>query len=431
MDAGKGELRPPRHPRRWHRWRTPLFQEIPRHDPSDPHGPAATVRGPVGGARVYAAVRHSTSPATASPSTTSRRSCSGVRARRATPSTAHHRCSRRRPPRSPGLRERRGMAMGAAPHRHWMYPEGDGLLTRGVRHLSAATSKSACRASGEPSPHQRLSTSSSSGTTTTSPSRATPRSLFSEDVVARLRGVRLSITQRSTTRRTRAGDPRGDRDARATVTGTARGFIALAQPHRYPSPHRWHRRGARLALGEDSTPTKEILASPPERALRRRRRRAAHCARRWARRALARGVGRALQTPGPQHIRTARRTLSVLARRLPDGWAENAPDVRRRAKLATLEAPQFPHAVADVLPTVSAAAPTWPAATTPPSTRRTRTCQRRPRPGPALGHPRHAMGSTMTAWCWPGGVPPVRLDVPRLQRLLRPAVRLAALMGCR
>ena len=121
----------------------------------------------------------------------------------------------------------------------------------------------------------------------------------------------------------------------------------------------------------------------------------------------------------------------VLARRLPDGWAEKLPTFEAGGKLATREASgQVINAIADVLPelfggsadlagsnntTIKSAASFLPAT-----------------PGGRVVHfgvREHAMGSTMNGMALAGGVRPFGGTFLVFSDYMRPAVRLAALMG--
>jgi transketolase len=254
---------------------------------------------------------------------------------------------------------------------------------------------------------------------------------FTEDVEARFAAYGFA-TQRV--------DDAEDRAAIRTALENARdererpSFIALRSHIGYPSPHKTDTGAAHGSpLGDEEVRlTKEILGLDPDKTFDVPDDVLAH-----TRRAVERGKALHAEwdaryaTWAEAHADRAAERDRVLARRLPEGWAAKLPTFEAGSKLATREASgKVINAVAEVLPelwggsadlagsnnTTIEGAESFLAGT----------------PGGRVLHwgiREHAMGSTMNGMALAGGVRPFGGTFLVFSDYMRPAVRLAALMG--
>jgi transketolase len=254
---------------------------------------------------------------------------------------------------------------------------------------------------------------------------------FTEDVEARFAAYGFA-TQRV--------DDAEDRAAIRTALENARdererpSFIALRSHIGYPSPHKTDTGAAHGSpLGDEEVRlTKEILGLDPDKTFDVPDDVLAH-----TRRAVERGKALHAEwdaryaTWAQAHADRAAERDRVLARRLPEGWAAKLPTFEAGSKLATREASgKVINAVAEVLPelwggsadlagsnnTTIEGAESFLAGT----------------PGGRVLHwgiREHAMGSTMNGMALAGGVRPFGGTFLVFSDYMRPAVRLAALMG--
>ena len=254
---------------------------------------------------------------------------------------------------------------------------------------------------------------------------------WSEDVLARFAAYGFH-TQRV--------DDAEDRDAIRAALAAARdererpSIVALRSHIGWPSPNKMDTGAAHGSpLGEDEVRlVKEILGMSPDEHFAAPDDVVAHC-----REAIPRG--QALRARWQEsyaawaaaHPDRAAERERVLARRLPDGWAEKLPTFEAGSKLATREASgKVINAVADVLPEL------WGGSADLAGSNNT-TIEGAPSylaespTGRVLhfGIREHGMGSTMNGMARAGGVRPFGGTFLVFSDYMRPAVRLAALMG--
>jgi transketolase len=211
-------------------------------------------------------------------------------------------------------------------------------------------------------------------------------------------------------------------------------MIAVRSHIGYPSPHKTDTGAAHGApLGEDEVrATKEILGldadahfAVPQDVL-------DHC-----RKAVERG--QALHAEWTErydawaaaHPDRAQERERVLARRLPDGWAAKLPTFEEGSKLATREASgKVINAVAEVLPELFGGSADLAGSNN--TTIEGADSYLAETPAGRVLHfgiREHAMGSTMNGMVLAGGVRPFGGTFLVFSDYMRPAVRLAALMG--
>jgi transketolase len=211
-------------------------------------------------------------------------------------------------------------------------------------------------------------------------------------------------------------------------------FIALRSHIGYPSPNKMDTGAAHGSpLGEDEVRTvKEILGLDPDKHFQVPDDVLAH-----TRTAVERG--KALHAEWDErydawaaaHPDRAAERERVLARRLPDGWAAKLPTFETGAKLATREASgKVINAVADVLPELFGGSADL-AGSNNTTIENAESYQAQTPAGRVLhfGIREHAMGSTMNGMVLAGGVRPFGGTFLVFSDYMRPAVRLAALMG--
>jgi transketolase len=211
-------------------------------------------------------------------------------------------------------------------------------------------------------------------------------------------------------------------------------MIALRSHIGWPSPNKMDTGAAHGSpLGEDEIRTvKEILGLDPDEHFAVPEDVLAH-----TRSAIARGKAlraewdERLAAWAAQHPDRAAERERVLARRLPDGWAAKLPVFEAGSKLATREASgKVINAVAELLPEL------WGGSADLAGSNNT-TIEGAPSFLPEtptgrvlhFGIREHAMGSTMNGMALVGGVRPYGGTFLVFSDYMRPAVRLAALMG--
>jgi transketolase len=254
---------------------------------------------------------------------------------------------------------------------------------------------------------------------------------FSEDVEARFRAYGF-FTQRV--------DDAEDRTAIRTALEKARdererpSFIALRSHIGYPSPHKTDTGAAHGSpLGEEEVRlTKEVLGLDPDTTFDVPEDVLAH-----TRRAVERG--KALHAEWDEryaawaaaHADRAAERERVLAGRLPDGWAAKLPTFEEGSALATREASgKVINAVAEVLPELWGGSADLAGSNN--TTIEGAESFLAESPGGRVLHwgiREHAMGSTMNGMALAGGVRPFGGTFLVFSDYMRPAVRLAALMG--
>jgi transketolase len=254
---------------------------------------------------------------------------------------------------------------------------------------------------------------------------------FSEDVEARFRAYGF-FTQRV--------DDAEDRGAIRTALEKARderdrpSFIALRSHIGYPSPHKTDTGAAHGSpLGDEEVRlTKEILGLDPDKTFDVPEDVLAH-----TRRAVERG--KALHAEwddryaawAAAHADRAAERERVLAGRLPDGWAAKLPTFEEGSALATREASgKVINAVAEVLPELWGGSADLAGSNN--TTIEGAESFLAESPGGRVLHwgiREHAMGSTMNGMALAGGVRPFGGTFLVFSDYMRPAVRLAALMG--
>jgi transketolase len=211
-------------------------------------------------------------------------------------------------------------------------------------------------------------------------------------------------------------------------------MIAVRSHIGYPSPHKTDTGAAHgAALGEDEVrATKEILGLDPDAHFAVPDDVLAHC-----RKAVVRGQelhdewDARYDAWAAAHPDRAQERERVLARRLPDGWAAKLPTFEAGSKLATREASgKFLNAVADVLPELLGGSADLAGSNN--TTIEGAGSYLAETPGGRVLHfgvREHAMGSTMNGMVLAGGVRPFGGTFLVFSDYMRPAVRLAALMG--
>jgi transketolase len=254
---------------------------------------------------------------------------------------------------------------------------------------------------------------------------------FSEDVLARFAAYGFH-----TERLDDAEDRAAIRAAleRARDRTDAPTMIALRSHIGYPSPNKIDTGAAHGSpLGADEVRlTKEILGLDPDKAFQVPDDVLAH-----TRKAVERG--RTLHAEWDErfaawsaaHADRAAERERVLAGRLPEGWAAKLPTFETGSKLATREASgTFINAVADVLPELWGGSADL-AGSNNTTIEGANSYLAETPAGRVLhfGIREHAMGSTMNGMALAGGVRPFGGTFLVFSDYMRPAVRLAALMG--
>ncbi|MDQ1712638.1 MAG: transketolase [Frankiaceae bacterium] len=254
---------------------------------------------------------------------------------------------------------------------------------------------------------------------------------FTEDVEARFRAYgfgtqRVDDAEDRTAIRTALENARDERDRPS--------FIALRSHIGYPAPHKTDTGAAHGSpLGEEEVRlTKEILGLDPDRTFDVPEDVLAH-----TRKAVERG--KALHAEwdaryeawAAAHPDRAAERERVLAGRLPDGWAAKLPTFEEGSALATREASgQVINAIADVLPELWGGSADLAGSNNTTIEGAESFLAGSPQ-GRVLhwGIREHAMGSTMNGMALAGGVRPFGGTFLVFSDYMRPAVRLAALMG--
>jgi transketolase len=254
---------------------------------------------------------------------------------------------------------------------------------------------------------------------------------FTEDVEARFAAYGFA-TQRV--------DDAEDRAAIRTALENARdererpSFIALRSHIGYPSPHKTDTGAAHGSpLGDEEVRlTKEILGLDPAKTFDVPDDVLAH-----TRKAVERGKALHAEwdarfaTWAEAHADRAAERERVLARRLPDGWAAKLPTFEAGSALATREASgKVINAVAEVLPELWGGSADLAGSNN--TTIEGADSFLAGSPGGRVLHwgiREHAMGSTMNGMALAGGVRPFGGTFLVFSDYMRPAVRLAALMG--
>jgi transketolase len=231
-----------------------------------------------------------------------------------------------------------------------------------------------------------------------------------------------------------------DRDAIRNALEAARDdrerptLIALRSHIGYPSPNKMDTGAAHgAALGKDEVRlVKEILGMNPDEHFAAPDDVVAHC-----RKAIERGKAlhvewdEAYAAWSAKNAPLAAERERVLAGRLPDGWAEKLPTFEAGSKLATREASgKVINAVAEVLPELWGGSADLAGSNN--TTIEGAGDYLAESPGGRVLHfgiREHAMGSTMNGMALAGGVRPFGGTFLVFSDYMRPAVRLAALMG--
>ncbi|HEV2890063.1 MAG TPA: transketolase [Frankiaceae bacterium] len=211
-------------------------------------------------------------------------------------------------------------------------------------------------------------------------------------------------------------------------------LIALRSHIGYPSPNKMDTGAAHGSpLGEDEVRlVKEILGLDPDRHFDVPEDVLAHC-----RKAIERGKAlhaewdAAYATWAEANADVAAERERVLSGRLPDGWAEKLPTFEAGSKMATREASgQVINALAEVLPELWGGSADLAGSNNTTIEGAGSYLAESPQ-GRVLhfGIREHAMGSTMNGMALTGGVRPFGGTFLVFSDYMRPAVRLAALMG--
>ncbi len=210
-------------------------------------------------------------------------------------------------------------------------------------------------------------------------------------------------------------------------------FIALRSHIAFPSPNKMDTGAAHgSALGEDEVRlVKEILGLDPDEHFIAPHDVVAHCRQAVERgKALHAAWDARYDTWAATHPDRAAERERVLARRLPDGWAEKLPTFEAGSKLATREASgKVINAVADVLPELFGGSADLAGSNN--TTIEGADSYLAETPAGRVLHfgvREHAMGATMNGMALAGGVRPFGGTFLVFSDYMRPAVRLAALM---